>query len=341
MKKLHMDLGEKSYDIILQRGGLATLSHHVNLNRNVLILTDDGVPTALLDIVKKQCPHAVVSVVKQGEDAKSMEVYSALLETLLQHHFTRSDLVIALGGGVMGDLGGFVAASYMRGIDFINCPTTTLSQIDSSIGGKVGINLAGTKNIVGAFHQPKFVMIDPDTLTTLSQRHFVAGLAEAIKAGMIYDPKLFVLFETDTITKESPLLEEILYASLCMKKSFVEADEKEAGVRAALNFGHTIGHGVESQKGLGGLYHGECVALGMLPMTTDPELKRRLLAIYKALGLPTQVSYDGDKVYDAVLHDKKGKGTSTKIVTVQTIGQYEFKVVENTSLRPLIGEGIS
>lgn len=339
--KLHMDLGEHSYDIVLQSGGLSQLKDYVNLDRQVMIITDTGVPTSFVDIVKAQCPHCHVYVTEQGEDSKSIAVYSSILKELLHQHFSRSDLIIALGGGVMGDLGGFVAASYMRGIDFVNCPTTTLSQIDSSIGGKVGINLDGTKNIVGAFHQPKFVMIDPDTLNTLTSRHFSAGLAEAVKAGMIYDPTLFELFETHTIDKHSPQLEQVLYASLCMKKSFVEADEKEAGVRAALNFGHTIGHGIESQKGLGGLYHGECVALGMLPMTQDPTLKQRLLSIYRKLQLPTSVAYNGDQVYEALLHDKKGKGNTTKVVKVKTLGTYEFEVVDNESLRPLIGEGIS
>lgn len=339
--KLRMELGANSYDIVIERGGLARLHEFVNLNRKVMIVTDDGVPEALIATVKLQCPDCVVAQVKQGEGAKSMGVFQNVLEQLLTHHFTRSDLVIALGGGVMGDLAGFVAASYMRGIEFINCPTTTLSQIDSSIGGKVGINLAGTKNIVGAFHQPSFVMVDPDTLLTLSNRHFSAGLGEAVKAGMIADAALFALFEQEKVTKTSKNLEKVLYASLCIKKSFVEEDEKEAGVRAALNFGHTIGHGVESQGNLKELYHGECVALGMLPMTDDPALKQRLLAIYQSLDLPTTVAYDGDKVYQALAHDKKGKGPTTKIVKVKKLGSYYFEVVETESLRDVIGEEIS
>lgn len=339
--KLQMELGVNSYEIIIERGGLSRLKEYVNLNRKVMIVTDDGVPEALIAGVKIQCPDCVIAKVKQGEGAKSMAVYQSVLEQLLENHFTRSDLVIALGGGVMGDLGGFVAASYMRGIQFVNCPTTTLSQIDSSIGGKVGINLAGTKNIVGAFHQPSFVMVDPDALMTLSNRHFSAGLAEAVKAGMIADPALFALFEQEKVTKTSKNLEKVLYASLCMKKSFVEQDERESGVRAALNFGHTIGHGVESQGHLKELYHGECVALGMLPMTENPELKQRLLAIYKSLDLPTSVEYDGDKVYEALTHDKKGKGSTIKVVKVDKLGSYHFEIVEAESLRSVIGEGIS
>lgn len=339
--KLTVQLAERSYDILLQRGSLGSLGDYVNLQRKVLIISDTGVPTAYQDSIKAQCSEPYVAVVEQGEGAKSLEVYAHLLGVLQSHHFTRSDLVVAVGGGVMGDLAGFVAASYMRGIDFVNCPTTTLSQIDSSIGGKVGINFQGTKNIVGAFHQPKFVLIDPDTLDTLSDRHFSAGLAEAVKAGMIADEKLFALFEEETVTKRSSNLEGVLFASLEMKKSFVEADEKESGVRAALNFGHTIGHGIESHGKLQELYHGECVALGMLFVTENPELKARLVKIYEKLNLPTSLDYDGNAVYEATTHDKKNKGSSTKLVKVKTLGSYYFDVVETTSLRELIGEGIS
>ncbi len=336
--KLSVNLPHSSYDIVIERYALGKLSQFVDLNRKVLIITDDGVPEEHVQVVKDQCPQGIVSTVPQGESSKSLKIFEQLLETLLSHHFTRSDLVIGVGGGVIGDLAGFVAASYMRGIAFVNCPTTTLSQLDSSIGGKVAINLKDTKNMVGAFYQPSFVLIDPDTLTTLSPRHFSAGLAEAVKAGMIADPSLFLLFETGNIEEN---LEEILYKSLMMKKTFVEADEKETGIRAALNFGHTIGHGIESYGKLGALYHGECVALGMLCMTENPELKQRLLAIYNTLQLPTTIEYDGNAVYQAMLHDKKAKGSTTKVVKVAELGSYRLDVVETTSLREIIGEGIS
>ncbi|MFI3255019.1 MAG: 3-dehydroquinate synthase [Eubacteriales bacterium] len=339
--KLTINLSERSYDILLQRGGLANLGEYVNLKRKVLIVSDNGVPLSYLKKVQAQCSQGILAVVEQGEQAKSMEVFTHLLTKCQEHHFTRSDLILAVGGGVMGDLAGFVASAYLRGMDFVNCPTTTLSQIDSSIGGKVGINFNGTKNIVGAFHQPKFVLIDPDTLNTLSDRHFAAGLAEAVKAGMIADPALFTLFEEETISKTSPNLEKILFASLQMKKSFVEADEKELGIRAALNFGHTIGHGIESYGHLQELYHGECVALGMIPMTENETLRRRLLLIYEKLGLPTSISYDGDAVYQAMTYDKKNKGNTTKIVKVKTLGTYHFQRVETASLRSMVGGGIS
>lgn len=339
--KLTMNLGERSYDILIQRGGLAQLQDYVNLNRKVMVVTDSGVPEGYAQTVLQQCNTGYLMTVQQGEGAKSMDVFASVLASLQQEHFTRSDLIIAVGGGVMGDLVGFAASAYMRGIDFVNCPTTTLSQIDSSIGGKVGINFNGTKNIVGAFHQPKFVMIDPDTLLTLSDRHFSAGLAEAVKAGMIADPVLFQLFEEETITKTSTNLEQVLYASLQMKKSFVEQDEKESGIRAALNFGHTIGHGIESHGKLEALYHGECVSLGMILMTDNPALRQRLIQVCEKLNLPTSTQYDGDAVYESATHDKKNKGSTTKLVKVKELGSYEFEVVETTCLRAMIGEGIS
>lgn len=339
--KLRMNLAERSYDILLQRGELSSLGDYVNLQRKVLVISDTGVPLSYVTAVKDQCSEGYIAIVEQGEGAKSLKVYEHLLGELQRHHFTRSDLVVAVGGGVMGDLAGFVAASYLRGIDFVNCPTSTLAQIDSSIGGKVGINFQGTKNIVGAFHQPKFVLIDPDTLDTLSDRHFSAGLAEAVKAGMIAKPELFALFEEESLSKRSENLEKVLFSSLEMKKSFVEADEKEGGIRAALNFGHTIGHGIESHGKLEELYHGECVALGMLYMTENEDLKARLKKIYQKLNLPSSISYDGDAVYAATTHDKKNKGSTTKLVKVKTLGSYYFDVVETSSLRDIIGEGIS
>ncbi len=339
--KLSMNLGERSYDILIARGALGNLHQQVDLQRKVLIVTDTGVPERYAQQVAEQCLTPLIQCVPQGEGSKSMEVFTQLLASLQEAHFTRSDLVVAVGGGVIGDLAGFVASAYLRGIDFVNCPTTTLSQIDSSIGGKVGINFQGTKNIVGAFHQPKFVLIDPDTLLTLSDRHVSAGLAEAVKAGMIADPALFSLLEEENIDKHSPLLEQVLYASLMMKKSFVEADEREGGVRAALNFGHTIGHGIESYFNLEGLYHGECVALGMIPMTEDADLRKRLIGVCEKLHLPVTTSYDGAAVYEAATHDKKNKGTKTKLVKVKTLGSYYFDLVETSSLRAMIGEGIS
>ncbi|MBQ1225545.1 MAG: 3-dehydroquinate synthase, partial [Clostridia bacterium] len=196
---IHMNLGENSYDIIVERKVLANAEQHLNLNRRVLVVTDTGVPAEYAKTLAKQCKEAVICTVEQGEDSKSLDVFGKLLQTLLDNSFSRKDCVVALGGGVVGDLSGFAASAYMRGIDFYNIPTTLLSQIDSSIGGKTAINFGGMKNIVGAFYQPKKVLIDPELLKTLPKRQISNGLAEAVKMALTSDKELFDIFENKDI----------------------------------------------------------------------------------------------------------------------------------------------
>ena len=233
----------------------------------------------------------------------------------------------------MGDLGGFAAAGYMRGIDFIQIPTTTLSQIDSSVGGKTAINLNGVKNIIGAFHQPRAVLIDFDTLKTLPPRHWANGLAEAVKMGLILDADLFALFEAGDVQAH---LEEIIYRSIAAKARVVEQDETEQGLRKALNFGHTIGHGIESAAHLHGLYHGECVGLGMLYFITDPALKARTVKVLTSLNLPTEVSLDPDAVFAAMSHDKKSGAGCITVVKVDRPGHCYFENMTLDALRALL-----
>ena len=337
--KLTMRLGVRSYDIIIKQGGLSRVGQLINLNRRVLVVSDTGVPEAYLKTVLAQCREGVPVVLPQGEGTKSLECFGQLLTVMLEHGFTRGDAVLALGGGVVGDLAGFAAASYMRGVTFINCPTTTLSQIDSSIGGKTAIDLGETKNIVGAFWQPKVVLVDFDALATLPRRHFVNGLAEAIKAGLIADPELFALFECEHPEEN---IERIIYRSLRVKKNVVENDEHEQGQRACLNFGHTIGHGIEAVKGVrgrrtNGLFHGECVALGMLPMIEDKSLVRRTRAIYRTLGLPTRTGVDKNKVLSYMQHDKKSAGSTITVIKVPGLGCWRADKIPMTELPALLG----
>ena len=248
--KLTMQLKSRSYDIILKAGCLANLHQFTNVqHRKVFVLTDSGVPAAYAQTVAAQCPEATVYTIPQGEGSKCLKVYGQVLQAMLAFGMDRKDLLVAVGGGVVGDLGGFCAASYMRGIDFVNCPTTVLAQVDSSIGGKTAIDLGETKNIVGAFWQPKVVLVDFDTLKTLPRRQVVNGLAEALKTGLIGDPQLFALFECEHPEEN---IEQIVYRSLKFKKKIVEQDEREGSVRACLNFGHTIGHGIEAVRGVRG-----------------------------------------------------------------------------------------
>jgi len=326
--KIHMNLQEQSYDILVQRGILKSAGEQLNLNRRVLVVTDSGVPAAYAKTLAQQCKEPVILTVEAGEGSKSMETFSRLLETMLDHSFSRKDCVVAVGGGVVGDLSGFAASAYMRGIDFYNIPTTLLSQIDSSIGGKTAINFGGMKNIVGAFYQPKKVLIDPDLLKTLPDRQIANGLAEAVKMALTSDRVLFELFEHKDIESH---IDEIIIRSLNIKKSVVEQDEKEAGLRKILNFGHTIGHGIESSGNMTELYHGECVALGLIPMCGET-IRPRVIEVLKKCGLYNLIAFDWDKITEAAFHDKKADGDSVTVTMVSQIGSFELKKMTCTDV---------
>lgn len=335
--KLTMNLGSRSYDIVLKDGSLAKIGQLCNLNRKVLVVTDTGVPPQYAQTVLDQCTEGHLFVVPQGENSKSPYMWQALLTRMLEMDFGRKDAVVAVGGGVVGDLAGFVASTYMRGVDFYQIPTTTLSQIDSSIGGKVAINLAGTKNIVGSFYQPRLVIVDPETLQTLPKRHYINGLAEALKAGLAGSPALFEILETENIEDN---IEAILYHSLLYKKLVVEEDETEQGKRMELNFGHTIGHGIEAACGLGkgekGLLHGECVALGMLPMIESKTLQKRTIATLKKMGLPTKCPCTPQEIIQYMKHDKKREKDQVIVVKVKTVGQAYLEKVDFEELNLLV-----
>ncbi len=314
---IRMKLGKNSYNIEIERGHLAKAGELLNLNRKVMIITDEGVPHAYAEAISEQSKEAYIKVVPQGEGSKSLQTAEEILTEMLEYQFSRKDCVVAVGGGVVGDLSGFVASLYMRGVDFYNVPTTVLSQVDSSIGGKTAVNLAGIKNIIGAFYQPKAVLIDPDTLNSLPERQIVNGLMEAIKMGATSDKELFELFLTDDWKNH---LDLIIEKALLVKKHVVEQDEKESHLRKILNYGHTIGHGFESAAH-GRYLHGECVALGMLYMSSE-EVQEQLCEIYEKLGfeLPEFYTFDLEEVKEAITHDKKANGQSCSIVYVSEIG---------------------
>ena len=334
---LSMNLGENSYDIILSRGVLRKAGAYLKLERKVLIVTDEGVPEEYANTIAAQCRHPVKVTVAEGEESKGFSTFEKLCRIMLEKGFTRTDAVVAVGGGVVGDLAGFVSASFMRGIDFYNIPTTLLSQVDSSIGGKTAINLGGVKNIIGAFHQPKKVLIDPDVLKTLPKRQISNGLAEAIKMAATFDKEFFAFMEKEDLTAN---LDTVIERSLRIKKYVVEHDEKEAGLRRILNFGHTIGHGIESYEGLHGLYHGECVALGMLPMC-EGETKKRLLAALRKAELPTELAIDAEKVFEAVTHDKKLDGDTVNFIFVPEIGTYEMRKTSLSDFHRIVKEAFA
>ena len=229
---------------MVERGVLQKAGELLDLDRKVLVVTDDGVPAIYAKTILSQCREGVLVTLPAGESTKNFDSFRMLLSKMLEASFTRKDCVVAVGGGVVGDLSGFAAACYMRGIDFYNIPTTLLSQVDSSIGGKTAIDLDGVKNIVGAFYQPKKVLIDPDTLKTLDKRQFSAGMAEVIKMALTSNANLCALIRDSKDPEED--LEEIIVSALQIKKDVVEQDPKENGLRKILNFGHTIGHAIES-----------------------------------------------------------------------------------------------
>ena len=333
---IRMDLGKDSYDILVERGILNKAGALLDLNRKVMIITDDGVPTQCSRCIADQCKTPFIECVPQGEDSKGFPTYQRLLSSLLEKGFTRSDCVVAVGGGVVGDLAGFVAASFMRGIDFYNIPTTLLSQIDSSIGGKVAINLDGIKNIVGAFYQPKKVLIDPNVLKTLPPRQISNGLAEAVKMSLTSDKELFRLFENKNISEN---IDEIIISSLKIKRDVVQQDEKEQGLRKILNFGHTIGHAIESGTNLSELYHGECVALGMIPVCS-PALRPRLIRVLEKLNLPTQIEIMPQSLISALGHDKKSNGDTITVITVDTPGEFRMEKLTSAQLEQMVKEVI-
>ena len=324
-------LGKDSYDIILERGAIRKAGELLDIKGKVLIVTDSGVPAEYAETVASQFEESYIFTFPQGEQSKNFDTYRAICEKLLEYSFTRRDAVIAVGGGVVGDISGFAAATYMRGIAFYNIPTTLLSQVDSSIGGKTAIDFKGVKNIIGAFYQPKKVIIDPDVLSTLSERQIKNGLAESIKMGICFDKALFDIFRGDAYYER---IDEIIERSLRIKKRVVEEDEKEAGLRKSLNFGHTIGHGIETALE-GELYHGECVALGILPMCGE-KIKDEVSYILANTGLPTEYAFDRERVREIISHDKKAGGKKISVVKCDEIGSFYFEELTTDEIMNLI-----
>ncbi len=318
-----------TYDVVLMRGALEKVKELINLNRKVMIVTDNGVPEEYAKKVADQCKSPYITTIEQGEEHKNLASYEIVLTNMLKAGFSRKDAVIAVGGGICGDLAGFAAASYMRGIDFYNIPTTVLSQVDSSVGGKTAVNLAGIKNAIGAFYQPKKVIIDINVLKTLPKRQINAGLAESVKMAATFDEQLFKIFEEKDIEEN---LETIIEKSIRIKEMVVREDEKEAGLRKVLNFGHTIGHGIES-RGLDGSYlHGECVAMGMLPMCSE-DVKKRLIKIMEKLELKTEANVSLEAVVSAMTHDKKANAGVYTVIETEKVGTYKMRDIDMEELK--------
>lgn len=320
---LEIKMNNKNYDIVIERGILDKASQYLSLDRKVLILTDSGIPKEYVNTLKKQIRDVFVYEIEQGEQSKSFDNFSKILDYLIDNEFTRTDCIIALGGGVCGDLGGFVAATYMRGISFYNIPTSLLAQVDSSIGGKTAIDKKGFKNLVGAFYPPEKVLIDPNVLSTLDKRVFMEGLVEALKMGITSDKSLFELIKnSEDIYKD---IDEVITKALLIKKNVVEIDPYEKNLRKILNFGHTIGHAIES-SGKFNLLHGECVGIGLLYMTKG-SLREEIKNILIKYGLPTNVNISKEDLYKYVCLDKKRSNTAITIIEVKEVGTFEINKI--------------
>lgn len=318
---LNVTMKDINYDVIIERHSLDKVGEYLNLNRKVLILTDSGVPCSYSNQVLSASLEGYIYTIPRGEESKSFENFGLILDYLIEKEFSRTDCIVAVGGGVVGDLAGFVASCYMRGIDFYNIPTTLLSQVDSSIGGKTAIDKKGIKNVVGAFYPPKKVVIDPEVLKTLDERNLHSGLVEAIKMAATSNATLFELIEESTDLLVD--IDKIIYESLLIKKDVVETDPKETGLRKILNFGHTIGHAVEVSSNL---LHGEAVGVGMLYLSSDKVMHR----IEKVLGkyhLPTIVDINSEELFKYISLDKKRSGDYLTIIYVSEIGTYEIRKI--------------
>lgn len=326
------------YDIVLGQGVAARAGELLPLGggSRALIVTDSGVPCRYSrDVAEALAARGVVTdilTIPAGEASKSLERYRELLSRMASLGFTRADSVLAVGGGVVGDLAGFAAATYMRGVSFYNIPTTLLACLDSSVGGKVAVDMDGVKNIVGAFYPPRRVLIDPTLLQTLDRRQLVAGLCEGIKMAATSDRELFELIEREDVLATPELILRVIEGGLAVKRAVVEADPEEHGLRRVLNFGHTVGHAIESMAG-GLLLHGECVGLGMLAMS-GRSVRTRIRAVLLKYGLPTEPPQDilgggedaaKERLLSLLGHDKKAAGASICTVWVDRIGEFEFK----------------
>ena len=326
---MYIDLKENGYEAVIEKGCFEKADTLLNLKRKVLIVTDDGVPVKYSKTLANKCDNATVVTIPQGEKSKSFESLQMLCSIMLSKGFDRHDCVVAVGGGVCGDLAGFCASVYMRGIDFYNIPTTLLSQIDSSVGGKTAVNLDSVKNIVGTFYQPKKVLIDPYLLETLDKRQMSNGYAEAIKMGLTSDEKLFNMFYENRID-----IIEVITRCLDVKRKIVEQDEKESNLRKVLNFGHTVGHGIEAISN-GAFYHGECVGMGMRYVCSD-DVRNKLDKALTNVNLPLKYDFDKEEVIKTIMHDKKASKGSIDMVFVNKAGSFEIKKMTKEEIRDIL-----
>lgn len=332
MFKLNVPLEGKEYNIIIKKGILNELESHIDIDKKYVIITDSNIPKKYLNSILPQLNDPFVIKVPEGETSKSINVAYEIINKMIEASITRSATIIALGGGVIGDLAGFVASIFMRGIDFIQIPTTLLSQIDSSVGGKVGINADKMKNAIGSFKQPKMVLIDPYTLFTLDRRQLNNGIAEMIKYGLIKDKKLFNDLQSKDVFEN---IEEYIYSCVSIKTEIVLEDEFDYGLRQLLNFGHTIGHAIEQESNYK-LLHGECVAIGMFLMAKGEMYEEDLKNLLIKYNLPYTHDYSVEALYNYIKTDKKVANKTLNIILVKEVGNGFIKPINIQDIKERI-----
>lgn len=343
IKTLTIQLSSRSYDIRIGSGLLATAGlacKEIGLSGRAAIITNTTVAPLYAPLLVSSLKNADFETylikIPDGEEYKTVDTLTTVYDQLLAAGIDRHDFIIALGGGVVGDLAGFAAATWLRGIPFVQMPTTLLAQVDSSVGGKTGVDHSSGKNLIGAFYQPALVLADLDTLQTLSKRHYCAGLAEVVKYGMVLDYNLFEKLETTVpqlLARNTALLAEVVGDCCTLKAKVVEQDEREAGIRAVLNYGHTLGHAFETLGNYRDLVHGEAVAIGMIFAAeiayqnrfADAAARDRLIALLQALHLPlSPPDCASAELIAALCGDKKNHGGSISYICNRGIGSYEF-----------------
>lgn len=341
---------------------------HINASKPYDVLVGynlfDNIGEHLLQVLKKTCKIAIISdsnvfpiygeivtnkletynfevksyIFPAGEASKNADTYLDILQFLAEHHFSRSDIVLALGGGVVGDMTGFVAATFLRGIRFIQLPTTLLAMVDSSVGGKTAIDLPAGKNLVGAFHQPDLVICDLNTLNTLPENIFCDGCAEVIKYSILYDEKLFAHLESNGLNF---VREDVIGRCIELKRDVVTADEFDKGERQKLNLGHTIGHGIEAQSNFT-VTHGQAVAIGMtiIAKSTCKAIHPQLVSVLEMFKLPTSTNYTAKQLFLSALSDKKRSGDILNLIIPKRIGECVIYPIPIEALESVIEEGL-
>lgn len=348
MKTIHVNTG-RSYDILIEHNILPKAGEFIRpLTKAIraVIVSDTNVAPIYADTVKQSLENNGFSVslfcFEAGETSKRLSTIEKMYNHFAEHSLTRSDIVVALGGGVTGDMAGFAAASYLRGIDFVQIPTSLLAQVDSSVGGKTGVDLTYGKNLVGAFWQPRLVLIDPETLKTLPEKFFIDGLGEVVKYGCIKSKSLFERLEKENVRD---FIDDVIAECVSIKRDVVERDERDTGERALLNFGHTLGHAIEKLHNYQTITHGEAVSIGSVLITTAAEhhgqtaigTAERISALLKKYNLPTTSKFSNAEIAKATHGDKKSTGKSINLVLLKEIGDSFTYKIDTADLEKFLG----